>query len=40
MLWLAVGLEGIGLQPAVVGRVTGGPDDRADTGLGQVQLKN
>ncbi|MCY1439526.1 hypothetical protein D9M71_557620 [compost metagenome] len=40
MLRLAVGLEGVDLQPAVVDRITGGPDDRGDAGLGQVQLQD
>lgn len=38
MLGLAVGIEGVYLQPAEVHAVTGGPYDAADAGLGQVQL--
>lgn len=39
MAGLAVVLEGIDLQPAVVHRITGGPDDGADAGLGQVEFE-
>ncbi|MNN42342.1 hypothetical protein D3C81_1565140 [compost metagenome] len=37
---LAVVLEGVDLEPAVVDRIAGGPDDRGDAGLGQVQFEN
>ncbi len=40
MLGFAVVLEGVDLQPAVVDRVAGGPDDGADPGLGQVELQD
>src|SRR4051812_9323418 len=40
MARLAVVVEGMDLQPAVVGRVTGRPDDRGYPGASQLQLEN
>ena len=40
MLRFALVVEGIHLQPAVIGGKTGGPDDRGHAGLGQVQLQD
>ena len=38
MLWLAVRIKGVDLQPAEIERKAGGPDDRADPGLDHVQF--
>ncbi|MNC67220.1 hypothetical protein D3C75_1176970 [compost metagenome] len=37
---LAVVVEGVDLQPAVVHGKTGGPDDRRHAGLGQVEFED
>src|SRR5690606_889910 len=38
MQGLALGVEGVDLQPGEVHGIAGGPDNRSDAGIGQVQL--